>query len=198
MRRLLPVALSLTFAFCAYAIQSVQLPSRVLACSCVAPRPLAEMATRPDNMLVVATVGPVVGGGLDPTTVLTIERVFTGELPAQVLVQGIGEQSAACQLGARADERWVFGIYRSPEGRYSVSSCGINAQLGTQEGEALLAEAVGLFGEGQTPAAEPEQPAGPVDLAPWLGGLGWVLALIVVSGAVFGGIVLVASRRRSG
>jgi hypothetical protein len=154
------------------------------------------MATEADTALVVATVGPSVGGGFEAATVLTIERALTGDMPAQVFVQGIGGQGAACQLGARAGDRWLFGVYRSPDGRYSVSSCGINALLGTDHGDALLAEAVGIFGAGETPAPPPQQPAAPVDIAPWLGGWSWLVALVVASGAVFGLVFLAASRRR--
>lgn len=191
------VGLAFALAFCAYAIQSVQFPGRVMACSCVPPRPLAEMVNDPTHVLVVATVGARVGGGVDPTTVLTIERAFTGEMPEQVLVQGIGDQVAACQLSATAGQRWIFGVYRSPEGRFGVSSCGVNAPLGTESGDALLAEAVGLFGEGQSPAPPLEQPDAPVDLAPWLNGIGFAALLVLVAAAIFGVVVLLARRRPS-
>jgi hypothetical protein len=197
MRRLLPVALALVFAFCAYAIQSVELPGRVAACSCVPQRSLAELAVTPNHAIVVATVGRRMGDPLQPTTVLTIERTFTGELTGQILVNGIGEQSAACQLSATSGDRWILDVYQSQQGGFGVSLCGLGAPLGTDQGDALLAEAVGLFGQGQTPATPEPQPAAPVDIAPWIGGWGWLVALVVVSVVLFGGVVLVATRRRS-
>jgi hypothetical protein len=197
MRRLIRVVIAVAFAFCAYAIQSVELPGRVMACSCVPPRPLAELAGDPNHALVVATVGQRMGSDLEPTVILTIERSFTSEMPEQVLVQGIGEQGAACQLSARSGERWIFDVYRSPDGRFGVSLCSLGAPLGTDHGDALLAEAIGLFGAGATPAPPPEEPAAPVDIAPWIGGWGWLVALIGVSVVVFGAVILLASRRRS-
>jgi hypothetical protein len=197
MRRLLPVATAVAFAFCAYAIQSVELPGRVVACSCRTMAPLAEAATGPDVALVVATVGTTAGARREGPTNLAIERAFTGQLPPHILVQGIGSATPACQLGARTGERWILGVYRSPDGTFGVSSCGIGGKLGTDFGDALLAEAVGLFGEGQTPAPPPEAPAAPVDVAPWVGGWGWLAALVVVSVAVFGLIAFAATRRRT-
>ena len=195
MRRLLPIPLALVFAFCAYAIQSVQLPGRVLACSCFQLSTFAEAAANPASILVVARVGQTLGRHFEAPTPLEIERTFTGEIPGQVLVQGIGDQGAACQLSARAGERWLFDVYRSPDGRFGVSSCGFSAKLGTDHGDALLAEAIGLFGDGQPPASPPPEPAAPVDVAPWLSGVGFAALLALVAAGMFGVVVLVARRR---
>ena len=209
MRRLLPIPLALVFAFCAYAIQSVELPGRVVACSCRVPPTLAEMATAPNTVLVVATYGGgAPGGGGDPRGggaplggghILDIERVFNGNLPPQIRVQGFNGPSVGsdCSIAAALGQRWLLGVYRSPEGTFGVGTCGINALIGTAHGDALLAEAIGLFGVGQTPATPEPEPAAPVDLAPAFAGWRWLAALVLVSAAVFGGVLLVASRRRT-
>jgi hypothetical protein len=195
MRRLMPVAAAIVLAFCAYAIQSVQMPGRVFACSCAMPPSLAQIAADPDRVLAVATIGQSFGDDFDARTALTIERAFTGQIAAQVVVSGIGSQQAGCQVGAKPGDRWIFAISRAPEGTLHVSACGLGERIGTATGNALLAEAIGLFGEGQPPpSADPE--AAPLDLEPWLGGSVWLVGLVLVSAAVFGAVILIASRRR--
>ena len=64
-----------------------------------------------------------------------------------------------------------------------LSSCSPSGQIGTHDGDALLAEAIGLRRARRRPSLEPRR--GPIDLTPWFGG--WAGSLrSSLSVAVFG------------
>jgi hypothetical protein len=190
-----PVAASLLLVLGAVFIQAVQVPGRTLACSCVPLPSLPEIAA--NHSVVIARIGPNVGGGEGNR--LTIERVFAGNVPVEFNVGGIGAQSAACEVGANGNERWLFAIYRAPDGSFGVSSCGLNAEVGTPAGDKLLAEVIATFGEGRGPAPPEDEPAPAApDLSSWFAGIGWAAALGAVAMVIFGLVVFVARRQRPG
>jgi len=114
-----------------------------------------------------------------------------------MIVSGFGPQSAACQHGAATGQRWILVMYREPGGQYSVNSCGLGGQLGTNGGEALLFEAMTAFGAPNAPSTSEPQPQDPLDLTPWLGGLGWVALVVGVGATLFVVVALLARRRPS-
>ncbi len=171
------------------------MPGRVFACTCSAPLSLAEAAADPSKAIVLATIGGSRGNG----TEIAVEGSFgPAVLGEAMIVSGFGPQSAACQHGGVTGQRWIFVLYRSPDGIYNVNSCLLSGQIGTNEGNALLLDAITAFGEPVAPSTSEPQPQATLDLTSWLGGLGWVAAVVALGAAVFVIVVLVARRRTSG
>jgi hypothetical protein len=169
----------------------IVVPSPALACSCAPPEPIAQ-AAGPRRAIVVASIGRPVPGG----TAIGIEGVFAGPINSdQMLIRGIGGESSACEHGAIAGQRWLLILFRDDDGMYSTNSCLPGALLGTADGDAKLAEAVAAFGQPGVAATPQPEPPAPIDFSPWLGGLGWVVA-VVAAGAVLLGLVAVVARRR--
>ena len=194
-RRLAMASCALVFAFVALAAQSVTVPGRVLACSCAPPPSLAEAAADPSNAIVLATIGGLRGNGREVAVEGSFGPVVLGEA---MIVRGFGPEGSACEHGGTTGQRWFFVLYRDSSGQYSISNCSLSGQIGTNEGDALLFEAITAFGEPASPSTPPPQPQAPVDLTPWLGGLGWVAAITALGAAIFVLVVLVAKRRPSG
>jgi len=196
MRRVPSVMLALAVALAAFAAQSVVVPGRVFACSCISPPDsLAEFAARPD----VAIVAGTVGRALPDRTPIAVESWFHGPSPTDVVwLIGGTNMMTSCDIFMSAGERRLLVLQAGDGSLYSTNICLPGGVIGTPEGDALLADATAAFGSGVAPpSAEPEAPA-PIDIAPWLGGLGWVAALVAVALALFGVLALVARRRPSG
>ena len=172
----------------------VAIPQVVLACSCMPPEPIAAAAADPRRAIVLATIGRAVPGG----TAIAIEGVLAGPISGdQILIRGIGAQGAACEHGASAGQRWLLVLFRDDDGIYSTNSCLPSGLLGTEHGDSLLDEAIAAFGNPTVPATPEPEPPAPIDFSPWLGGLGWVIA-VVGAGALVLGLVALVARRRPG
>ncbi len=201
MRRAWPLAAALVFAFVTYAYQAVQIPGRVLACSCIAPLPtLAEVARNEGTSLVVATVGRA----LPDRTPISVEGWFVGgPLEDVVWLSGGTQMMTSCDLFMAAGERRLLVLSRGEQGLYSTNSCAPSGILGTADGDALLATAIDAFGDPKVPVAPEPEPESEspttTEPSPWLGGgLAWVGAAFGVGTLIFGAIVLLARRRPSG
>jgi hypothetical protein len=191
-----PVAAALLVAAAALFVQAIELPIPVQACSCVAPLPtLADVADEEGATIELATVGQQ----MPDRTPALVNAWFRGAQPADVVwLSGGSNMMSSCDVGVSAGQQWLFVLSGGDAGVYSAISCSPQGMIGTPEGDALLADALAIFGSPQAPPTpEPEQPS-PIDLAPWLGGLGWVAAAAIVGVLLFGAIALVARRRPSG
>lgn len=203
MRRAIPLSAALFLAFAAYSFQAVQLPGRVLACSCAGPPPSLAEAAQQDQVTIVAGT---VGIALPDRTPIAVDSWFHGAFPTDVIwVMGGTNSMSSCDVFMNASERRLLVLYGGPSapdanGLYSTSLCAPSGVAGTLEGDALLAEAADTFGNPQAPPPSPEpQPAAPVDLSPWFGeGLVWAAALFGIGLLLFGAVILVARRRPPG
>ncbi len=209
-------------AFSAYALQAVHLPGRVLACSCAGPPSMAELVPREGLALLIGTVGQ---RGPDVTPI-TVEGWFGQPDPPDLVFIMSGESfGSSCDLYVGTNERWLLTLYRTREGPYDTSTCSPNGQLGTPDGDALVADAIAVFGAPTsppppTPAPDPtrapsgqpqpppsSQPVAPepepetlspivIEPSPLLAqGLIWVAAAVGVGVLLLGAITLVAPRR---
>lgn len=196
-RRLKTVSAALVFAFMAYALQSVALPGRVLACSCVTPLPsLAELVDRDQITVVVG----IVGQALPDRTPIAVEAWFYGEAATDLVwLSGGANEATSCDVFMSVGEHRLLVLQGGADGLYSTNVCLPGGLIGTPEVDARLAEAAGLFGVAQSPPPAPEPaPNEPLDLSPWLGGLTWVAAAAGVAILMFGALALFARRRPSG
>ncbi len=185
---------ALMLAAALFLANGIAIPLPALACSCAPPEPIAEAAADPRRAIVLATIGRAVPGG----TAIALEGVFAGQIEGdQLLIRGIGAQGAACEHGAISGERWLLVLFRDDDGVYSTNNCMPGGLIGSPDGDALLEEAIGAYGQpGVAPTPEPEATApAPIDISPWLGGLGWIVA-VVGAGAIVLGLVAVVARRR--
>jgi hypothetical protein len=135
-----------------------------------------------------------------------IETWFSGPNPAAVVylsAQSFGD-SAGCGTNAPpAGTKWIWVAYVSPGNDPTTGLCSPHAQLGSPEGDKLLADAVATFQGAPPPgASDPPEPSNPPEAAPQpqpvaaelgipiaIGTL--ALGLLVLTGAV------VIARRRS-
>lgn len=197
MRHRLSVAVALFLAFAAYSFQVIQMPGRVLACYCT-EQSLAEVVEEGQVTVVAGVVGPA----QPDRTPVVLDAWFHGAFRTNVVWLRTGTNSvSSCDVFMSVGERRLMVLHGGPiapgaNGLYSSSLCSPNAVIGTAEGDALFAEAVGLFGPAEEqPASEPVTSA-PAELAPWVGGgLVWAAAAFGIGMLLFGGLILVARRR---
>ncbi len=162
------------------------IPPPTFACSCAMPGPIAEVAKEPAAVVVAGTVGPpVVAAGF----AFQVERWYFGASPSAILTMVPGD-GASCGLPLRPGERLIAVAYRDEQGLVHPSICSHYGQVGTPEGQALMAEAERAFGPGPSmseppPAAEP-------------GGVPWPLlaggGILLAGGAVLGGYLVLRRR----
>jgi hypothetical protein len=153
------------------------MPPRTVACSCAMPGPLADVANEPAALVVAGTVGPRVADGF----AFQVERWYFGASPSPVLTMVPGD-GASCGIPLQSGERLIAVAYRDEQGLAHPSICSHYGQVGTPEGQALMAEAERTFGPGPTMG----EPPSPVDEGgvPWpiLAGGGVALAGVVLLG----------------
>lgn len=219
MRRVLPLAAALFLAFAAYSFQTVQLPGRVLACSCAGPPSLDELGRSKGVAFLIATIGP--RGPV--TTSVTVEGWFLGpaDLGSSILVASGTSFGSSCSLYLGTGERWLLTLYLDQD-LPAPSTCSVNGRLGTAPGDSLLAEATALFGSPTrspptlaSPVASPSQPLASPTAAPPLAtpapsqgstptppiepspsSLISLAAVAVGTGAIIIGLVVLIARRR--
>lgn len=193
--RLVLAALTLNAALLAGALAA---PSLVLGCSCAEPEPGAARFRGDEGVVVVGVVGASDGLG---NYAFTVERLFRGDVPP------VATLGSARQVFADGTEAWnSCGRDHTPglhvilaggfeDGVINAGICSPYETINSAEGQALLEEALELFGPGQVPG-EPvpsgEAGAAGVDLA--------TIAIAVVLGllAIIVASVVVASIGRGG
>ncbi len=173
--------------------QSAAVPARVVACSCIPPPSLAEVATTED----VAIVAGTVGRALPDRTPVGVETWFHGASPSDVVWLNSGTQMASsCDIFMTAGERRIFVLHVADKGTYSAISCSPNGLIGSPDGDALLEEAIATFGGEAPPTSEPAVAAEPAQ-SPWIGdGLVWVAGGVGAATLLFGLIVAAGLRAR--
>ena len=197
-----PFAASVLLVFCAVFAQAVELPQPVLACSCAGPPSFADVVGQPDAVVFVGTVGRQVVDRIP----ISVDTWFHGEGATDIVWVQSGEipdgrggvTINTCGPFFSAGETRIIVAYGMPPGLLTSGSCAPGAHVDTPEGQALINEATLVFGAPQPPPSPVPEPAAPIDLTPWLGGLGWVALLAAVSLAIFGAIALFARRQRPG
>lgn len=202
MHPVIRMAAAFAVAFAALTIHSLALPERVLACSCAWPPPsLAEVAARDQVSVIVGTVGQ----SLPDRTAIGVETWFHGAFPADVVwLTGGTNMASSCDLPLAVGQRWVLVLNGGPAapgagGLYSAGSCDPHGELGTPQGNAVLADVIATFGSGESPDPPEAEPPPPIDVSRWLGGgLVWVAAASGTGVLVLAAIVLAARRRRAG
>jgi hypothetical protein len=195
--RSLRSVLAIVLAAAALWSASLASPGPTRACSCM-PWPESLAAYRTDESIVILA-GTVIGLN-GQRGMLQVERVFKGPVAgAQVPLEG--GDPAMCGVSLQLGAKVVMAAF-TDQGVLHPSSCTPYALVPSPEGDAMLADAEESYGGGAPPPApadpteDPAPPGSPT--APGAG-----LALPIVLGgvlllalALFGGIALVARKRR--
>lgn len=196
--RLLTSALALAVAT---GVVSLALPTSTVACSCMqVDQPMHEAAAAPDLSVFTGTAGANQPIGVP----IQITRWFDGVVPPSGVAfldpaGFIDPMGGSC--GTTAPDlgtEWIFAAGRNQVGRYEVSLCTTHAPLDSDQGQALLAEAVDVFGPGavvEVPSAEPSpvragDPGSFVSTAVPI-----VLVLLFTAGLVAGLFLILGARR---
>jgi hypothetical protein len=160
-RALVPAVGALLLASALLLGRGLAIPEVAVACSCIAPQPLAAYAG--EDVAIFA--GQVVGDDPDGVRV-AVEQWFSGAGAAPVvLIAGDFGNGASCGVGARppVGSRWIWVTWR-PQGEgipnplddgVQINICQPFADLSTPQGEALLQEAIATFGGGEAPTGGP-------------------------------------------
>jgi len=166
-----------------------------VACSCAMPGSLREYAT-PDNAIFSGMAGPQDARGVP----VEVDTWFVGTGAAPVVYLGASSfgDGASCGTSAPpAGTAWIWVAWLGDGSGDPVASlCSPHAQIGTPEGNAMLAEATTTFGG--TPFAEATDPPGAAPSPPVPRGM----EPVIVVGTVGLGIAIFAlaalfARRRS-
>lgn len=184
----------------------------VAACSCAQFESMRDYATA-ENAVFTGTAGLRQDRGVP----VEVDQWLWGAGAAPVVWLSAGSFGDSSSCGTNPpppDSMWIWVTWRDPErGDFGTGLCSPAAQLATDDGQAMLAEAMAVFGALDPPVLTP----GPTDeipaatLAPpsprpadpaaeerdrtalAIGG-----AVVLASVAMFGGVALVARRQRPG
>jgi hypothetical protein len=163
-----------------------------VACSCMAPGPIETYATA-ENAIFSGTAGPRDALGV-PVRVATW---FSGEGAAPMVylaASSFGDSASCGTAEPPPGSAWLWVAYRS-EGELYAGLCSPHGQLGTPEGDALLAEATKAYGgvalsdPSEPPEAAPSAPV-PAEMAPVI-----LAGTIGIGVVMFVGVALLARRR---
>ena len=201
MRGLVRITISLALAVVAFAFQSLEMPSVASACSCAGPPPpLLEAVSRGNVTVVVGTVGVA----LPEQTPITVETWFHGPFPnAVVWVMGGTQMASSCDIPLAVGQRALLVLYGGPSapganGLYSLSMCERNGVLGTEIGNAALAEAVAAFGPGLDPRGRDREPLPAAETTARIDqGFIWILGTAGLGLAALAAVFLFARSRRA-
>lgn len=182
---------------------AVAFPRPAMACSCfMSEQPMRDAAA--DGGLSVFTG---VAGPLEPIGVaVRITRWFRGDVPPNgiAVLDPVGFQDpmgGMCGTNAPGlGTEWIFVAGRDDVGRYGVSLCTTHAPLDSDQGQALLAEAITVFGPGGVPetvAASPSPPTSPEGVPAGLVStvVPIAIAVLFATGLLAGLFVILGPRR---
>jgi hypothetical protein len=192
MTRLIATASSFVLVLVAYL--ALALP--VAACDCMPLEPMSTYVGSPERVIFSGTIQTPEPNG----TPVLVTRWFQGEGAAGIVhVLGEwGQGGASCETPLPpAGTEWIFVASRF-EGELAVNLCTPHAAVGSDAGNAMLADAVATFGEGG--GARPGEPAAPPQGAGGAAADPLPVTLVVGSVAIVGliaGVLLVARGRRS-
>ncbi|HWH36945.1 MAG TPA: hypothetical protein VNT28_04135 [Candidatus Limnocylindrales bacterium] len=196
MRRPVVLAVGVMLALAAAFAQALAGPLPARACSCIDPLPsLARVASEPNVTVIVGTIGQQ----QPERTPVGVEGWFTGPGVTDVVWLNFGSQAmTSCDPFVTAGEKRLMVLHPNGDGTYSVNPCVASGVIGTEAGDAALAEAQALFVAQPTPGPSPsDPPAAPQPLPDGADG-GWlmVLGVLGVATLAFAAVVLIATRRR--
>jgi hypothetical protein len=161
---------------------------------------MAAYATA-DNAVFSGTAGPSDARGVP----VRVGQWFSGPGAAPIVYLSAASFSGESSCGTSAPPagtEWIWVTFVGERGDLMTGLCNPHGQLGTPEGDALLADATKTFGgiapPGATatdpPEAAPETPAETPPIRSELGGA-IVLGTVGLAGALLLGVVLFARRR---
>jgi hypothetical protein len=171
------------------------------ACSCVQPQPMAAYATA-DNAVFSGTAGPSDARGVP----VRVGQWFSGRGAAAIVYLSASSFSGESSCGTSAPAagtQWIWVTFVGEQADFMTGLCDPHGELGTPEGDALLADATKTFGgvapPGATESDPPEAAQTPPETPPARTELGGaiVLGTVGLAGALLLGVVLVARRRAS-
>jgi hypothetical protein len=142
--------------FLALALGGLAIPSAVAACDCVSPEDQLSGAGRdPRTVVLTGTPGVETPAGVP----VSVSRWFLGAGPAPVVLLRVqSAESNTCGTTApTAGREHLFVLWREDGGDLLFHLCSVAADLGTDDGQARLAQAEAMLGPGAT--AEPVQAA---------------------------------------
>lgn len=123
------------------------MPRPVFACDCTAAEPMAAYAGQPAWTIFTGVVQAPDQQGVP----VLVSRWFQGDGAAAVVrIQGTwGAGGASCETPLPlAGTEWIFVSSRRETGELDVNLCTPHAAVGTDAGAAMLADAIGTFGDG--------------------------------------------------
>ncbi|HSK52892.1 MAG TPA: hypothetical protein VLA44_09060 [Clostridia bacterium] len=119
----------------------------VAACDCMGLEPMAAYAGVRERVIFSGTVQALEPGGVP----VLVTRWFQGPDAAGIVMLkgtwGLGGASCETPLPPAGTE-WIFVAWRNEAGELEVNLCTPHAALGTEAGDAMLADAVATFGGG--------------------------------------------------
>lgn len=194
MIRLIATVSSFVLVLAAYL--AMALP--VAACDCMALEPMSAYVGSPERVIFSGAVQTPEPNGMP----VLVTRWFQGEGAAGIVhVQGEwGQGGASCETPLPpAGTEWIFVASRF-EGELAVNLCTPHAAVGSDAGNAMLADAVATFGEGG--GAPPGAPAPPpqgvggtaVDPLP----VALVVGSVALVGLIAGALLVARGRRNEG
>lgn len=200
MNRVLRVALATTLFVGALSATQLSQAGPTFACSCIAPPNGAPAFTGAEGAVVIGTVGPPDGRGI---YTFAVERWFHGGSAANVRLQSSTEvfpdgsvAENTCGLRFEVGERLILAAGWMDATTLRPSACSPHALVASAEGQELISDAVGQFGEGATPGASPDPgPGAPPNPNPDLGLVAIALVTFVV-GLTAAAALLAFARRR--
>lgn len=203
MRRHLTPAASMLFAvtLAVGALLGTAIPAA--ACSCVGPQPMSAYAGDPDQVIFTGIVQVPDARGVP----VLVSNWFQGPDAAPTVwlaSDGFGDEGSLC--GATlppAGTEWIFVAFRTEGSELSVNLCSPHASASSADGQAMYADAVATFGQGQTvnaepspPPAAPTNPDAPIPSDSQLPAL-TVAGLALAAFVLIAAIALITRRRRS-
>ena len=187
--------LSLAIAVLAVGGGWLSLPRVTVACSCVGPEQIIEMAAQqPESTVFTAIAGPKAGRDIP----VVVTRWFRG-VPAigPMIIEGGPDDDMCGPTSPAAGGEFLFVTYQSETSRYAINGCSVQVDVSTPEGQALVARTVGWFGPGAAPSATDPPPQAPDDPA---GDVAAILAPAAIVSlfalGLVGGALLVLRRRQ--
>ena len=157
---------------------------------------MAAYATA-DNAVFSGTAGPSDARGVP----VRVGQWFSGPGAAAIVYLSAASFSgeSSCGTGApAAGTEWIWVTFVGERGDLMTGLCNPHGQLGTPEGDALLADATKTFGGIAPPGATATDPPEDAPETPRVGselGGAIVLGTVGLAGALLLGVVLFARRR---
>lgn len=151
----LRISLAVAVAVIGLSAFGLAAPKLTVACSCGPSEPIGNLKGVADTYVLSGTVTEV---AQDRLATFQIERWYQGSSDTDTVQVRSGD-GADCGIPLAVGQELVMVAYLS-EGVLGPSICSPWGDLATAEGQALLAEAVATFGEGQPPGEATEPPTG--------------------------------------